>query len=299
MRRRLLLVAVLVTFLLLAGVVAWPLLRLPPPRHLFRYGLAPGAKPTGETFTVEGVEFVEIGPGIFRMGSDLHTEGGDFLGRICRPLGLPFGDVPEPSEETPVHWVEFPRGFFIARTEVTNAQYRRYDPEWEPDAGFARNDRPVTGLSYDDAAWYCAWLGGRCDRDIRLPIEAEWECACRGGADTEYCFGDDPERVPEFAVIGAKRPAPVGSRRPNAWGLLDMHGNVEEWCGDRWHDTYEGAPADGSVWEAGGSRYRVIRGGDYGSPAGRCRAASRLRENPATEARYLGFRPAFVLDAGE
>jgi len=116
-------ILILLVLLLLSGigVVTWTVAGLPPVRMVWRYGFSYGPEPTDRTLTVEGVEFVEIGPGCFLMGSENEAEGGDLLGRWCARFGLPWGDQPQPSDEMPVHWVEFPRGFFIARTEVTNA----------------------------------------------------------------------------------------------------------------------------------------------------------------------------------
>jgi len=114
---------IVMVLLLLAGlgIIAWTVAGLPPVRMVWHYGFSYGPEPTGRTLTVEGVEFVEIGPGCFQMGSEKNAEGGDWLGKLCARLGLPWGDHPKPSWEMPVHWVEFPRGLWIARTEVTNA----------------------------------------------------------------------------------------------------------------------------------------------------------------------------------
>ena len=131
MTRRRVLLAVLALFLVGVGTIAWTLAGLPPVKYYLRYGLDPYCEPTGDIETLEGVTFVEIGPGIFRMGSKHLEEGGDWLGKICRPFGSPWGKHPEPSNEMPVHWVEFRSGFWIARAEITNAQYERFDPAHE------------------------------------------------------------------------------------------------------------------------------------------------------------------------
>jgi formylglycine-generating enzyme required for sulfatase activity len=298
-------VALSLLLLVVGGVVAWILGGLPPPRYVLRYGLAPGCEPTGRTVTFEGVEFVEIGPGVSRMGSTFGDQATNWLGRICRPLGLPWGRQAPPTDEMPVHWVEFPRGFWIARTEITNAQYERFDymhDRWGP---FADDDTPVVTVRWDDAKRYCAWLSGRSGREVRLPSESEWECACRAGSDTEYCFGDDADGLSAFAWFGERMlPSssghPVASKRPNPWGLYDLHGNVWEWCEDAYHTSYEGAPADGSPWTEGGAQwepgspFRLFRGGGWGSPAVSCRSADRVRRVPVFQSASLGFRPAFT-----
>jgi len=116
-------ILILLVLLLLSGigVVVWTVAGLPPVRMVWRYGFFYGPEPTGEVVPYEGVTFVAIGPGCFRMGSREGAEGGNLLGQWCSRFGLPWGDQPKPSNEMPVHWVEFPRGFFIAETEVTNA----------------------------------------------------------------------------------------------------------------------------------------------------------------------------------
>jgi formylglycine-generating enzyme required for sulfatase activity len=309
-RRKVLLLGLL---LLLGGaaVIAWSLADLPPPGCLLRYGFSPGCEPTGDTVTLEGVEFVEIGPGISRMGSTLGARGGDWLGRICAPLGLPWGKSPVPSNEMPVHWVEFPRGFWIARTEVTNAQYERFDPGHERSGYSYDDDDPVVNVSWEDAERYCAWLSRRSSREIRLPSESEWECACRAGSEAEYCFGNEEEGLEAYAWFDANseegHPHPVATKRANRWGLFDLHGNVWEWCEDSWHESYEDAPDDGSPWRENGEEWqagspvRVGRGGSTDIPATGCRSASRYAHRPAGRSfvyywrslRDFGFRPAF------
>jgi formylglycine-generating enzyme required for sulfatase activity len=100
---------------------------------------------------------------------------------------------------------------------------------------------------------------------FRLPSEAEWEYACRAGTTTAYSFGDDPAALADYGWISDNadgKTHPVGLKRPNAFGLYDLHGNVWEWCEDTWHDSYKGAPKDGSAWTKGGDAVRrVLRGG--------------------------------------
>ena len=216
MRHARTIILLLLLLLLLAGsgAIAWRVAGLPPVGFVLRHGLSWGCEPTGETMTIEGVEFVEIGPGCFRMGSTHLAEGGDLLGKLCAAVGLPWGDQPKPSEEMPVHWVEFRRGFWIARTEATNEQYWKFDPDWT-DAPL----EPAAGMSWLSARRYCSWLAKKSGLPVRLPTEAEWECACRAGSGDEYEFGDDESELPEHAWFegnSLNRPHKVRGRRPNA-----------------------------------------------------------------------------------
>jgi len=295
--RKCLLLAGLALFLVGVAVMVWTLAGLPPARYVLRYGLSPGCEPTGGTQEFEGITFVEIGPGIFRMGSTANAEGGDGLGKICAPFGLPWGKKPERSNEMPVHWVEFRRGFWMATTEITNAQYERFEKDRERSDYAKGDDDPVVEISWEAAKDYCAWLAEKAHHPIRLPSESEWECACRAGSDDEFTFGDDEADLGKYAWFeqdvesGARA---VATKRPNRWGLSDLHGNVWEWCEDTWHDSYDDAPTDGSPWVDEGTPLRVIRGGGFDFPAVSCRSAYRFRYHPVFRNWNLGFRPAFV-----
>jgi formylglycine-generating enzyme required for sulfatase activity len=236
------------------------------------------------------------------MGSDHLAEGGDWLRKLCAPIGLPWGKQPKPSNEIPVHWVEFRHGFWIARTEVTNAQYRRFDPRFGRWGRRTGDRQPAATLRWGDARRYCAWLSARVGVKVRLPTEAEWECACRAGSETEYCFGDADEDLHRYAWTkenSDRQSHRVASKLPNRWGLYDMHGNVWEWCEDTFHDFYESAPLDGAAWTSGGMRWsrgqfvRVMRGGGWTDRADRARSAHRYRYDPDICIWDVGFRPAF------
>jgi len=305
--RRRVLLAVLALFLVGVGYVAWTLAGLPPMKYYLRHGLDPYCEPTGDRATYEGVEFIEIGPGIFRMGSTFNAEGGDWLGKLCKPFSLPWGKKPEASDEMPVHWIEFRRGFWMATTEITNAQYERFDKEHQRHEYSKGDDTPVVEVSWDDARKYCAWLSEKSGRPIRLPSESEWECACRAGSDREFTFGDDEERLSQYSWFGEDVESgarAVATKRPNRWGLYDLHGNVWEWCEDTYHESYEDAPTDGSAWTEGGEMWggapgRVCRGGSFDGPAVDCRSAFRDWGLPAFRNWLLGFRPAFVPSEAE
>jgi formylglycine-generating enzyme required for sulfatase activity len=316
-------------FLLLGGTVAvvWSALNLVPIRFLWRYGLTPGCEPTGKVIPAEGVEFVVIGPGVCRIGSDAlldrtgddwlsrrgRTEG-DVAGRLCGLIGVSWGRPPKPSDEMPVHWCEFPEGFALAKTEVTNAQYERFDPKHERSESSKDDTDPVVNVSWEDAKAYCAWLGKQSGRAVRLPTESEWEAACRAGSRSEYCFGDDEGRLGEYAWYGESWQSgarEVGTKKPNAWGFYDLHGNVWEWCEDLWHGSYRltetvpdpdgrpqlrllsRAPTDGTAWLFdAGSPYRVRRGGSWPFDPQFCRSSYRFGDDPGSRWNNLGFRPA-------
>ena len=162
----------------------------------------------------------------------------------------------------------------------------------ENPSAFKGAQRPVEKVSWHEAKDYCKRVG------MRLPSEAEWEYACRAGTQTRYCYGDDENRLGEYAWYNrnsGEETHVVGQKRPNAWGLYDMHGNVFEWCEDVYHDSYAGAPSNGRAWMEGGySGGRVLRGGSWFDDALYCRSAYRVRSGPPPGL-YLGFRVALGL----
>jgi formylglycine-generating enzyme required for sulfatase activity len=283
-------------FLLGVGALVWTAADLPPVKYVVAHGFPPAGGPTGREVEIEGVRFIEIGAGYFRMGSWFASDRGDLLGRICARVGLSWGKQPGPSgDEVPVHWVRIARPYWLAATELTNLQYERFDPEHERPEWPPGDHHPVVEVDQDDAWRYCEWLSGRGPLVVRLPSEAEWEYACRAGSTTEYCFGDEEAGLGEYAWFGddaCDGAREVGTRRANRWGLSDLHGNAWEWCEDRWHDDCEGAPDDGAAWTEGASLYRVVRGGSWFSWADGCRSAARSRLSPSRRGDRLGFRPA-------
>jgi formylglycine-generating enzyme required for sulfatase activity len=188
----------------------------------------------------------------------------------------------------------------MGKYEVTQAQYRAV---MGTNPSSSKGDNlPVEYISWNDAQEFCRKLSQITGREYRLPSEAEWEYACRAGTTTEFAFGDslssdqanfDGDRPYGGAPEGIDRreTTPVGSFQPNGFGLYDMHGNVSEWCEDWYHDSYNGAPTDGSAWLSGGEqKYRVVRGGDGSAAASALRSASRDRDRPHAQFSYCGFR---------
>ena len=192
-------------------------------------------------------------------------------------MGAPEGEDGATSDEFPQHKVKIGHTLAMGRYALTFAEWdaaRAAGAKLEKpsDAVWGRDRRPVINVSWEDAQAYLEWLNtelglaGRMDA-YRLPSEAEWEYACRAGTATPFSFGEtiskQQAQFSEGEWGSAKQTVPVGSFPPNAFGLHDMHGNVYEWCADPWHDNYEGAPTDGSVWDGGNTSLRVLRGGSW------------------------------------
>jgi formylglycine-generating enzyme required for sulfatase activity len=201
------------------------------------------------------MELILIPPGTFDMGSDK-------------------GD----ADEKPVHKVTIKKAFYIGKYEVTQEQ-------WQAVMGanpsqFNDPKKPVEKVSWNACRDFAAKLSEKTGRKFALPSEAEWEYACRAGSTTEFCYGDGEAGLGEYAWYSGNAGQTthlVGQKKPNKFGLFDMHGNVWEWCEDVFHGAYEGAPTDGSAWVEGGNQgFRVLRGGSWNRVPTRCRSASRF-----------------------
>jgi formylglycine-generating enzyme required for sulfatase activity len=226
--------------------------------------------------------------------------------RDCSSCGelvvVPSGsfDMGSSSEyENPVHRVSINKPFAIGRYEVTFAEWdqcveeggckhRPDDREW------GRGDRPVINVSWLDAKAFVTWLSQKTGKTYRLPTEAEWEYAARGGTNTPFWWGRDvgtrQANCRECNTGDLQKTSPVGSYKANAFGLYDTAGNVAEWIEDCWNDNYRGAPNNGSAWSSGQCRLRVLRGGAFDSQAKYLRSMARFRYD--TDVRYTanGFR---------
>jgi uncharacterized protein (TIGR02996 family) len=257
--------------------------------------LAGGAQPCVPTLTNSiGIRLALISPGFFWMGSPWREDGR----QEC---------------EGPRHKVEITRPFYLGVFPVTQEQYQRvvgHNPSFfsagggaERVAGIDTRDFPVETVSWEDARVFCATLArSESGRIYRLPTEAEWEYACRADAcNTPFAFGEDitpalanvEGRYAERAWKGpysVGRPTPVGSYRPNAFGLYDMHGNVFEWCADWFSLTsYLTKEARDPQGPTRGTQ-RVVRGGSWNNPAYVSRSADRNRDEPEERYHNYGFR---------
>ena len=210
------------------------------------------------------------------------------------------------ANEHPQHRVTINR-FAVAKIELTFADwdacaaYGDCDPDIS-DSGFGRGQQPVINVSWDDAQRYVAWLSKMTGKRYRLLSEAEYEYAARAGTQTKYSWGDTiGKRNTDCIGCGSewdgRQPAPVGSFAPNQFGLYDMVGNVLEWVEDCVHDSYDGAPTDGSAWiEGGNCNGRFVRAGAWDRPPDIARSAFRgWRGTTAVRFDNRGFRLARTL----
>ena len=152
----------------------------------------------------------------------------------------------------------------------------------------------MINVTWYDAVNYAVWLSRLTGKRYRLPTEAEWEYAARAGTTTAFSFKGDTSKLGEYGWYydnSEDKTQPVGQRKPNAWGLYDMHGNVWEWVADDWHENYDKAPTDGRVWiDKPRGADRVLRGGSWSFGARDCRSAARRHYGPGYRLSALGFR---------
>jgi formylglycine-generating enzyme len=223
----------------------------------------------------------------------------------------------DPEKQAPV---TLTHGFWLGQYEVTQAQWRRVIA-WTPWHGYdgAKFDTvkegdnyPASFVSWNDAMSFCDKLteseraSGRlsADWEYTLPTEAQWEYACRAGTTSAYSFGASASKLGDYAWYGdnaLRLPGrlaafqlyahAVGLKKPNPWGLYDLHGNVSEWCRDYRADNLPGG-MDPCVTFPDRDFYREVRGGNWGSEENRCRSAARDDEFPASCRAYIGFRVA-------
>ena len=228
---------------------------------------------------------------------------------LPRMVDIPAGTFWMGTDHPPMEdWDEAPRrevkvdAFRMSATEITNAQYEAFDPTHKRgEQGFSMgDDEAVIMVSWEDAMAYCRWLSEQTGKHYRLPTEEEWEYACRAGSTTAYNTGDTfPEsqwKVQKNTRDKEHVSLQVAQFEPNAWGLYDMHGNVEEWCADAYLDADSPRYAI-SLWMED-SRYANVRGGSHNTPVRYLRSANRSAAPPEDRTVLLGFRivesPRFV-----
>ncbi len=226
--------------------------------------------------TKSGLEMVVIPAGSFEMGS---RSGAD--------------------EEKPVHqiWID---SFLMDKYEVTQAQFEKLgqeaDPPFSNGSHFKGPDLPAEQVTWPLAARFCNARSrleglnpcyndnGECNFEAngyRLPTEAEWEYACRAGTSGDYSFGNESRQLGDFAWFAdnsGKKTHPVGQKKPNPWGLYDMHGNVAEWCNDAFDKNYYKNSSDKNPRGPAGDKQFVLRGGSWKSADGALRSSARIGE---------------------
>ena len=226
------------------------------------------------------LEMVLIEPGSFTMGL-----AKDELGRS--------------GNDWPLHEVKITRPFYIGKYEVTQAQWESVMGN-NPSSFSGRPNHPVEKVRWQTCQKFIKKLNALGQGTFRLPTEAEWEYACRAGTRTRFSFGDSLENADKYMWWeGNNEPngtKEVGLKLPNPWGLYDMHGNVQEWCADRWElPRGRGSQIDPQGPSSGASFFfvwtnRVFRGGSFGRSAQDCRSSFRSREQSIDFHYSLGFR---------
>jgi formylglycine-generating enzyme required for sulfatase activity len=277
--------------------------------------------PREETNSI-GMKTVLVPPGEFEMGSTREDIEGQINEAKARNDQWVAKQLPN---EGPRHRVRITSAFRMGAHEVTVAQFRRFVEEtryltegerdgkgamvcerstgrwtqspkttWRTPGLVQGDEHPVIAVSWNDAAAFCRWLGAKEAKRYRLPTEAEWEYACRAGTTTRYTCGDDAAILRDYAWSQEEAPSkshPVGQKKPNGFGLFDMHGNVWEWCAD-WYDPryYSSEPlaADPRGPAAGVSR--VIRGGSRDYRDQSARSANRAWSQPFRRTVNIGLR---------
>ena len=275
----------------------------------FRVAAVPSASPASPASPASGAARM-AGPGLEQPAASpppapeqpsvLQADLSNSIGMAFRLI--PAGEFLMGSPENQ-HPVRITRSLYLGVYEVTQEAYEQVmgvNP-----SSFKGPQRPVENVSWDDAMEFCRRLSESptekaAGRTYRLPTEAEWEYACRAGSTTRYAYGDDVSVLGDHGWFDANSSSTthaVGEKRPNAWGLYDMHGNVWEWCAD-WYGEYTNTPLDDPAGQITGS-YRVHRGGCWFSSASFCQSASRDRYQPNDRSNCLGFRVAAVPSASK
>jgi len=221
-------------------------------------------------------------------------------------MGSPDTEKGRDLDEGPQHEVAIPKPFAVARFDVTFDEWDACvadggcDGYIPPDQGWGRGRRPAINMSWDNSQAYVVWVSRKTGKAYRMLTEAEWEYAARAGSTTVYYWGDEIGKGnANCDGCGSKwdnqQTSPVGSFAANAFGLYDMAGNVWQWVQDCYHESYIGAPADGSAWISVDCSRRVIRGGSWISLPQLLRSAGRFRNSADSRGNLLGFRVARTL----
>jgi formylglycine-generating enzyme required for sulfatase activity len=215
-------------------------------------------------------------------------------------MGSPDSDAAARPDEKPQHQVRISRPSYLGICEVTQGQFEKVvgtNPSHYKESGA---DAPVETVSWDDTQRFCRKLSELAAEQAagwryRLPTEAEWEYACRAGSTSRFCGGDGDDGLDAYAWSNENsglKTHPVGQKKPNAWGLYDMHGNVWEWCADWYDERYYTASPSSDPQGPSSGLFRVYRGGCWGLMPRDCRSSNRYRDSRGFRLSNLGFRVA-------
>ena len=234
-------------------------------------------------------------------------------------MGSPKDEKDRAVDEGPQHEVEITRPFYMGVYPVTKGQFAAFvkddgyqtqneksklgppfGPWQHPFAGYEpKDDDPVVCLSWNEATKFCEWLSKKEKKTYQLPTEAQWEYACRAATTTAYSFGDDPKDLGDYSWFfdnSGQHTQPVGGKKPNPWGLYDMHSDVFQWCADYYaKDFYEKSPGK-DPHNLDKADNRVVRGGCWHAVARLCRSANRNWAKPDLSTYDYGFRVVMIPD---
>ncbi len=200
------------------------------------------------------------------------------------------------SDEKPAHSIKIGKAFALAKTEVTQAQWKAIMGSNPSHFASCGDNCPVEKVNWNDAQDYVRKLSQRTGKTYRLPSETEWEYACRAGGTHIYCGSNDVDSVAWYYKNSGSKSHGVASKQANAWGLADLSGNVWEWTEDCYHTDYSVAPSDGSAWTTGCFQdRRVLRGGSWTGISQFTRATYRNADRSESRDSSSGFRPARML----
>ena len=229
-----------------------------------------------------GMKLVYIPAGEFMMGSGLSAS------QVASQYG---GNADWFTDEYPQHKVKLSKGFWMGQTEVTQAQYRSVMGANQ--SHFKGDSNPVESVSWNDAVEFCRKLSQKEGKTYTLPTEAQWEYTCRAGTSTVFSFGSNESSLGDYAWYSSNsghKTHPVGQKKPNAFGLYDMHGNVWEWCRDWYDPDYYNKSSMTDPENIQSNYNHVLRGARWMSNTGNCRSAYRGWDIPGARCMNGGFR---------
>jgi formylglycine-generating enzyme required for sulfatase activity len=220
-------------------------------------------------------------------------------------MGSPDSDDWGQANEKPQHRVQITKPFWLGMHDVTVGQFRKFveetkyvtGAEWRTAFASQTDDYPVVCVTWDEAKAFCDWLTKKEGKKYGLPTQAEWEYACRAGTRTRWNCGDNQGDLDDYAWFirnSNSRPHAVGQKRPNGWGLSDMHGNVWQWCEDSYYTRNPPQETATGPIESEPSSNRVFRGGSWRYTPSECRSANRDGSDHGTRSHFLGFRVSLV-----